>query len=199
MTRMLNKPNLPEEIKEAKSKELAVMKRQLKDKRKTTFLSQKIDLKYRKIKFFEKRKIIRKLTQAETKLKKLQQGEDIGESLEDVETYKQLVKDDLNYVNFYPKGEKYISLFPNKEKDDEKAIAKREEMRATVKDLLDQRSKKIAKMIEKNISGVLNKKKTNRVEEFLMEEEAEEEDIDFKPTMIVDKKGRIIREDMKSK
>jgi len=73
-------------------------------------------------------------------------------------------------------------------------------MRATIKDLMDQRSKKIAKMIEKNISGVLNKKKTNRVEEFLMEEEAaEEEDIDFKPTMIVDKKGRIIREDMKSK
>lgn len=70
--------------------------------------------KYHKVKFFERRKIDRKLAQARRE--------------KDAELEEKLLRD-LDYVKFYPKGKKYISLFVERD-EDPKTPRLREKMRA---------------------------------------------------------------------
>ena len=59
LKRLLEKKGdtMPPEVKEAKLKELKLLKRNEKDKKE----AEKFETRYKKIKFFEKRKVIRKL------------------------------------------------------------------------------------------------------------------------------------------
>ena len=57
LQRFLDQPSLPDEIKEKKVKELKELKKQAKYKEE----AQRFELRYKKVKFIEKRKVIRKL------------------------------------------------------------------------------------------------------------------------------------------
>ena len=90
----------------------------------------KFSEKYRKIRFFERRKLERMLT----KVKK----EILSKKEEDIEKIKSLkenqikIETDINYVKYYPKSYKYYSLFPNNDKDNPETLKKIEKMRKKI-------------------------------------------------------------------
>ena len=65
MERLLSRESLPEEIVKAKKEQLRELKKQGKKQKE----AQKFELKYKKIKFTEKRKVIRTLEKAQKQLK----------------------------------------------------------------------------------------------------------------------------------
>ena len=113
MERMLEKlgDKMPEEVKEAKRKELKEMRKVEKRKKE----AEKFETRYKKIKFFEKKKIIRRLERIEKELAEPGEKEELMRD-------KQKYKNYLTYVNNYPETQKYLSLFPTGE-DAEKSKA----------------------------------------------------------------------------
>ncbi|KAG6423129.1 hypothetical protein SASPL_113515 [Salvia splendens] len=126
--RMLRK-DLPLEIKEAQEKKLEELKRQH-DIQNRLALERKIFLRYRRIKFFERRKIERRIRRLEKQQRALTgqaQEADISEQLSKL-------KEDLEYVKFFPKTEKYVSLYVGG--DEAEIVEKRSTLRKQIKDNL---------------------------------------------------------------
>ncbi|KAF2290194.1 hypothetical protein GH714_004007 [Hevea brasiliensis] len=90
-------------------------------------LERKIFLQDRKIKFFERRKIERRIRRLE-KVQRASSGQ-----AQDVEIAEQLskLKEDLEYVRFFPKSEKYVSLFNGG--DDSNIVDRRNGLRKQIK------------------------------------------------------------------
>lgn len=90
----------------------------------------KISDKYKMVRFFEKRKLFRKLKSARNV-----HG--------DESTQVQKIRDQINYIVYFPLGEKYISLLPKEPYADDKVIARQEEIlqsiagKVLIKDLED--------------------------------------------------------------
>ncbi|XP_030543485.1 rRNA-processing protein EFG1 isoform X2 [Rhodamnia argentea] len=103
--RMLRK-DLPPEVREAQEKKLEGLKKQ-QEIHSRLAVEKKIFLRDRKIKFFERRKIERRLRRLE-KMQRTSSGPE-----QDAAIAEQLskLKEDLEYVRFFPKTEKYVSLF----------------------------------------------------------------------------------------
>ncbi|XP_068332650.1 rRNA-processing protein EFG1-like isoform X2 [Pyrus communis] len=123
--RMLRK-NLPAEVREAQEKKLEGFKKQ-QEIHSRLAVERKIFMRDRKIKFFERRKIERRLRRLE-KLQRASSGQ-----AQDAEILLQLskLKEDLEYVRFFPKTEKYVSLFTGGEDTD--VIDKRNKLRKQIK------------------------------------------------------------------
>lgn len=123
--RMLRK-ELPPEVREAQEQKLGGLKKQ-QDIHTRLALERKIFLRDRKIKFFERRKIERRIR----RLEKLQRG--LCGQEQDAEVSEQLakLKEDLEYVRFFPKTEKYVSLFTGS--DDSDIVDRRNRMRKQIK------------------------------------------------------------------
>ncbi|KAK6914022.1 rRNA-processing protein Efg1 [Dillenia turbinata] len=104
--RFLLRKNLPPEVREAQEKKLDELKKQ-QEIHNHLAVQRKIFLRDRKIKFFERRKIERRIRRLEK-----QQRASSGQ-VQDNEIAEQLsqLKEDLEYVRFFPKTEKYVSLF----------------------------------------------------------------------------------------
>lgn len=111
---------MPEDVRAKKLEELKEMKRGEKSKRE----AEKFETRYKKIRFFEKKKIIRRLEKIEKKIK-----EDPSKGAE-MEDEKKQYKNYLAYVNNFPETKKYISLFPSE--DTEKSKAERDAMMAKI-------------------------------------------------------------------
>ncbi|KAL2506645.1 Protein of unknown function (DUF2361) [Abeliophyllum distichum] len=126
--RILRK-DLPPEVKEAQEKKLEELKKQ-QDIHNHLAVERKIFLRDRKIKFFERRKIERRIRRLEK-----QQRASSGQAQE-AEITEQLskLKEDLEYVRFFPKTEKYVSLFMGG--DDTEVVDKRNKLRRQIKDNL---------------------------------------------------------------
>jgi hypothetical protein len=124
LERMLAKleTKMPADVKQAKLKELKELKKDEKSKRE----AEKFESRYKKIKFFEKKKIIRRLEQLEK-----QSDADVEE--------KKRYKDYLIYVNNFPETKKYIALFPKE--DSEKSKEKRDIMLAKILKIVDVKNK----------------------------------------------------------
>lgn len=90
--------------------------------------AEKFESRYKKIRFFEKKKIIRKLEKLEK--------ESVEGSLEEE---KKRYKEYLVYVNNFPDTHKYIALFPKE--DSEKSREKREQMMAKILKIAEVKSK----------------------------------------------------------
>ncbi|MBA0856848.1 hypothetical protein Goshw_003872 [Gossypium schwendimanii] len=103
--RMLRK-DLPPEVREAQETKLEGLKKQQEIHTRLA-VERKLFLRDRKIKFFERRKIERRIRRLEK-----QQRTSPGQA-QDMEIAEQLskLKEDLEYVRFFPKTEKYVSLF----------------------------------------------------------------------------------------
>ncbi|KAI6693382.1 hypothetical protein NL676_021092 [Syzygium grande] len=123
--RMLRK-DLPPEMREAQEKKLEGLKKQ-QEIHSRLAVEKKIFLRDRKIKFFERRKIerrIRRLEKMQRTLSGPEQDAAIAEQL-----YK--LKEDLEYVRFFPKTEKYVSLFSGG--DDSDMVDRRNGLRKQIK------------------------------------------------------------------
>uniref|UniRef100_A0A0C9S8R6 rRNA-processing protein EFG1 n=1 Tax=Wollemia nobilis TaxID=56998 RepID=A0A0C9S8R6_9CONI len=129
--RMLRK-NLPQEVKEAQEKKLEEL-RKLMELQVRSELERKMALRYRKVKFFERRKIERRIR----RLEKLQRatlehpGEEVVAQAEEIFLQLAHLKEDLEYVRFFPKTEKYVSLFMGG--DEPELVAKRNKLRELIK------------------------------------------------------------------
>lgn len=121
LTRLLNKPDLDPIIKQHKERDLARVQAALESKQKENEAA-KIDARYKHIKFYEKRKILRKLAGLQRQLSTLysKSGGDVM-SAEEKAIRKQIAQWQLDrdYVEYYPHGEKYIALYANKKKGEE--------------------------------------------------------------------------------
>nr|XP_043637985.1 rRNA-processing protein EFG1 [Erigeron canadensis] len=124
--RLLRKDTRPE-VKEALEKKLEGLKSQQRTLDNLA-LERKLSLRYKKIKFFERRKLERNIRRLEK-----QQRTSSGQAQE-VEIAEQLskLKEDLEYVRFFPKTEKYISLF--KKGENTETIDKRNSLRKQIKE-----------------------------------------------------------------
>ncbi|XP_039043979.1 rRNA-processing protein EFG1-like isoform X2 [Hibiscus syriacus] len=123
--RMLRK-DLPPEVREAQENKLEGLKRQQEIHTRLA-VERKIFLRNRKIKFFERRKIERRIRRLE-KLQRTSSGQ-----TQDTEIANQLskLKEDLEYVRFFPKTEKYVSLFMGC--DDSEVVDRRNRLRTQIK------------------------------------------------------------------
>ncbi|XVE65922.1 hypothetical protein DITRI_Ditri08aG0038400 [Diplodiscus trichospermus] len=123
--RMLRK-DLPPEVREAQEKKLEELKKQQEIHTRLA-VERKIFLRDRKIKFFERRKIERRIRRLE-KLQRTSSGQ-----AQDAEIAEQLskLKEDLEYVRFFPKTEKYVSLFTGG--DDSDVVDRRNRLRKQIK------------------------------------------------------------------
>ncbi|XP_038877105.1 rRNA-processing protein efg1-like isoform X2 [Benincasa hispida] len=123
--RMLRK-NLPAEVREAQEKKLEGLRKQ-QEIHSRLAVERKIFLRDRKIKFFERRKIERRIRRLE-KLQRAPSGQ-----LQDSDVADQLskLKEDLEYVRFFPKTEKYVALFTGG--DDSDMVDRRNKLREQIK------------------------------------------------------------------
>ncbi|OZJ03653.1 hypothetical protein BZG36_03930 [Bifiguratus adelaidae] len=90
-------------------------------------LERKMATKYHKVKFFERKKVERKLKQL-----RLDKGaEDNEQKIHDLEV-------DLNYIRYYPKTEKYISLFPESpEQEASESLEKKQVIRQYIANAME--------------------------------------------------------------
>ncbi|KAF8161756.1 hypothetical protein K438DRAFT_1859390 [Mycena galopus ATCC 62051] len=88
-------------------------------------------VRYHKVKFFERQKVVRKLNQAKKKLSA------VDEETPELQSALHELRVDLNYILHYPKTKKYISLFPPElragEAQEPAVDAGREEVRTWVR------------------------------------------------------------------
>ncbi|KAL7105378.1 hypothetical protein ACP275_07G040500 [Erythranthe tilingii] len=124
--RMLLRKELPKEVKEALTTKLEGLKKQQETQNRVA-VERKIFLRTKKIRFFERSKIERKIKRLEK-----QQLTSTGEAQE-AEIADQLskLKEDLEYVKFFPKAEKYVSLFLGGDKTE--IVEKRNNLRMQIK------------------------------------------------------------------
>eukprot|EP00731_Ephydatia_muelleri_P031210 Em0022g724a len=127
INRLLAKEDLPESVRITKEAALKSLHGLLNDRQKSE-QQKKIIKKYKMVKFFDKRKVSRRL---KSTLLAISQSADDTEKLELLNEAKRL-KDELNYVVHYPSTEKYISLYPTTETSSAKAQKRREELLAQI-------------------------------------------------------------------
>ena len=121
---MLDREGLPEEIRKAKKAQLVELKKEAKKRREAELF----ESKYKKIKFTEKRKVIRMM---ESVKKTMQDANSTSASaLESNRAKLKTLQDQLTYINHFPITQKYISLFPSK--DDDECKKRREQMMVKV-------------------------------------------------------------------
>ncbi len=87
--------------------------------------------KYKKIRFFERRKLERMLTKAKKEIAQVQKNSEEAK-LKELEEKKEKIVKDINYVKFYPKTYKYYSLFPNNDKENPVTLKKIGKMRRKI-------------------------------------------------------------------
>ncbi|XP_057426820.1 rRNA-processing protein EFG1 isoform X3 [Lotus japonicus] len=127
--RILRKQNLPPEVREAQEQKLEGLKKQQEIHTRLA-AERQIFLRDRKIKFFERRKIERRIR----RLEKLQRASSSPSSAQSHSQQLSALKQDLQYVMYFPKTEKYVPLFVGG--DDTEIVDKRNGLRKQIEDRL---------------------------------------------------------------
>lgn len=117
--RLLNRPNLPADMRREQERKLAALQVALIDRQKAE-VERDMAVKYRMVKFFERKKALRRLAAAQASGK----TEAVAEA--------QL---DLAYILHFPKDRKYISLYPAGEVS-QGVLAEREAIRKQIAEKL---------------------------------------------------------------
>ncbi|TKY51938.1 rRNA-processing protein efg1 [Spatholobus suberectus] len=125
--RMLRK-HLPPDVREAQEQKLEALKKQQEIHTRLA-AERKIFLRDRKIKFFERRKIERRIR----RLEKLQRASS-SSSAQPCSDQLSALKQDLQYVMYFPKNEKYVPLFTGG--DDSEIVDRRNGLRKQIEDRL---------------------------------------------------------------
>ncbi|WVZ60878.1 hypothetical protein U9M48_010839 [Paspalum notatum var. saurae] len=116
--------DLPDDIRVAQEKKLEELKRQ-QELQNQLAVQRTVQLRDRKIKFFERRKIERMIRRLEKQQRS--NGDDFSNELSKL-------REDLEYVKFFPKNEKYVSLFAGGNNPD--TVEGRNKWRKQIKDNL---------------------------------------------------------------
>jgi hypothetical protein len=89
---------------------------------------------YKKVKFFERKKLEKNLKKIKKEIEdENAKGEKVDpEKVKELEEKKEQIITDINYVKFYPKTYKYYSLFPKNDKDNPETKIKIEKMRKKI-------------------------------------------------------------------
>ncbi|XP_065182872.1 uncharacterized protein LOC135813795 [Sycon ciliatum] len=103
--RLLKKDDLPAPVRESQERMLAMLRGDQQDHQRQ-IVEQRMQKKYRMVRFFEKRKLMRKIQQCNKKLGSASKSDRrlLEERLADLHK-------DFNYIEYFPKAKKYISLF----------------------------------------------------------------------------------------
>lgn len=125
--RLLAKEDLPETVRITKEAALKSLHELLNGKQKSE-QQKKLAKKYKMVKFFDKRKVSRKLKSTVQAISRT--TDDNERSMLLIEAKR--LKDELNYVVHYPSNEKYISLYPTTETSSAKALKRKEELLAQI-------------------------------------------------------------------
>lgn len=125
-TERLLRKDLPPQVREAQERKLEELKKQ-QDLHNRLAVERKLFLRDRKIKFFERRKVERRIRRLEK-----HQRSSLAQAQE-IKTAEQLgrLKEDLEYVRFFPKMERYVSLFSGG--DSEELVERRNKLRKQIK------------------------------------------------------------------
>ncbi|KAG4395373.1 hypothetical protein AAZX31_20G196800 [Glycine max] len=130
LERMLRKQNLPPEVRDAQEQKLEALKKQQEIHTRLA-AERKIFLRDRKIKFFERRKIERRIR----RLEKLHRASSSSSSAaQPYPDQLSALKKDLQYVMYFPKNEKYVPLFTGG--DDSEIVDRRNGLRKQIEDRL---------------------------------------------------------------
>ncbi|GMM33205.1 Efg1 protein [Saccharomycopsis crataegensis] len=148
LSRLLKKPDLPADIRTAKEQSLQAIELQLQaleHVRKTKELARR----YHMVRFFEKKKAIRRYKQVKKEMEDLEkktdkEGEDSNAMKKELKKQRKKLAQyelDVLYVVNFPKDQKYLALFPNE--GAKKAITDepKQEQAKTDKERLDMRKK----------------------------------------------------------
>ncbi|KDQ56291.1 hypothetical protein JAAARDRAFT_104483, partial [Jaapia argillacea MUCL 33604] len=143
--RLLAKDNLAADVRVATERRLKSLEGDL-AKAEIAKKERTLAVRYHKIKFFERQKVCRKISQTKTRLSE----DDLsGSSRKKLQNALKELRVDLNYILYYPRLEKYISLFPPEvrhgegaapatdqeaNKEDAKTDLKRQELRARTRE-----------------------------------------------------------------
>ncbi|XP_017412359.1 rRNA-processing protein EFG1 isoform X2 [Vigna angularis] len=130
LERMLRK-NLPPEAREAQEQKLEALKKQQEIHTRLA-AERKIFLRDRKIKFFERRKIERRIRRLEKLLRASSSSS--SSSAQPYSDQLSALKQDLQYVMYFPKNEKYVPLFTGG--DDSEIVDRRNGLRKQIEDRL---------------------------------------------------------------
>jgi len=132
LERLLKKPNLTAEVITAKTEELEKLKNNFQLHKKQVANNkrvQKHEQKYAMNKFFDKRKLMRKMKQVNRKL-----GQCKPEERETLQSEKDQYLDDLEYIECFPKELKYISVIIARRKKDEGQLRAIQEIKSIIKE-----------------------------------------------------------------
>ena len=140
--RLLDREGLPEEMRTAKKAQLVELKKDAKKRREAELF----ESKYKKIKFTEKRKVIRMMEASKKSLKDNTSTDRDGEQAK-----LKVMQDQLTYINHFPVTQKYISLFPFKE--DENSIKRRQEAMVKVLQLASHKNMVREKDLQEELQG----------------------------------------------
>ncbi|KAG2534576.1 hypothetical protein PVAP13_9NG070518 [Panicum virgatum] len=123
-TASLKNQDLPDDIRIAQEKKLEELKKQ-QELQNQLAVQRTVQLRDRKIKFFERQKIERMIRRLEKRQRS--NGDDVSNKLSKL-------REDLEYVRFFPKNEKYVSLFAGGNTAD--AVEERTKWRKQIKENL---------------------------------------------------------------
>ena len=107
--RLMERQGLPEEVKNAQASKAKELKDQLKKQKEAV----RFETRYNKVKFIEKRKVVRKMEQLQRQIK-------AGLEVETAQKLLAQQQDFLTYINHYPPLWKYIALFPAEDSEEAK-------------------------------------------------------------------------------
>lgn len=142
--RLLKKDNLAADVRLENERALKGLNVELQNTQ-LNLRAKDISKKYHMVRFFEKKKAIRKLKQSRKQLEEVAKTE----VKKDIKKARRLVKHgeiDLAYVVMFPKTEKYISLYPNPKENDEVDMSNPKAKKGT--QLTEQRKREFRKEVE---------------------------------------------------
>ena len=151
-TRLLNRPNLPADLRREQERKLAALQVTLVD-REQAECEREMAVKYRMVKFFERKKALRRLASAQA----TQDSAAVA-----------CAQLDLAYILHFPKDRKYISLYPTTVTSSE-VLAEREAIRKEI-------SEKLSLLGAETMLSKVNTKKTKMALKGSEESEDDEED-----------------------
>lgn len=156
-TRLLNRPNLPADLRREQERKLQALKVSLVDRQQAE-TERQMAVKYRMVKFFERKKALRRLASAQAS--------------KDSEAVSQ-AQLDLAYILHFPKDRKYISLYPETGVE---ASAERDAIRKQISDKLAlMGAESMLAQVNKSVKKVKTHLQGSDDEEDSEDEESEEE------------------------
>lgn len=209
LERFINREGVPQEIVDAKKKDIFELKQKVRYKKEAL----RNFTKYKQIRFHERKKCLRRRKKAEKEIEKIKKRIiGVDETIEQFEAKKEedikeqqviidQCDDDLIYINEFPIQHKYISLYTTNEMPEE-ILQKREKLRETIfkqRHAREQFRKREMKITDKDGNNEENevepakqvKKNVEPVDTFFVEEDQEVEPDEFQ--RIVDKTGKVIK------